>query len=827
MRYCPPNVSLDEIWTETGLSQCFLDTLGPPLLLGLIVIGGSIQFSVYHKYATPLDTRLLQRAGWYKFHVSLMILLVISALARLGAQCALGEPMGHQLVWALCLSPAWVFSALLTRLERHWALPSVPTHGHGLPLLLFWAASMVQEALAFLGLHNPDWWFHLHSKRDMAEMAFYATRFVLSLLVFAIGLKGPSVPSSRDYFLYSRGHVQAAESQPLMEEGEHSTFKGFMAKLRLLLPFLWPKNSHRLQLVVLMCLVLLVSGRAVNVFIPLLSKKVGAYMPLSWLSRISLIIMLTAASMTHTRYTHYVTTSGSDELSFSALLIAEEAPCNRAFGCTSKDPQVVQINPQSSAGACQTLVVGLASCAPCAIPVLPVPSLHLAHAQHGSPGATRNCSTSASVAYATKKEEDCRVGNRTEISVHDGTTTSFLRLETHKCFVECVSIFQVKYYNAEDYEIAGYKECIEKYQVAEWRTNASLSLLNSCQTLVIALGVLAGTLLCAHMVVDQSAGLGVGDYVLFLTYIMQLYTPLNFLGTYYRMIQRSFIDMENMFDLLNAKAEVIDAVNAPNLKLTKGDIRFNNVCFSYNPERPILKNVSFTVPAGHTIALVGPSGAGKSTIIRLLFRLYDIQSGSITIDGQEVSQVKQKSLRQVIGVVPQDTVLFNNDIRYNIRYGRVEASDVEVEDAARAAELHQQILTFPKGYATVVGERGLKLSGGEKQRVAIARSLLKGPSIMLLDEATSSLDTQTERNIQASLDMICRNRTTLIVAHRLSTVIHADQILVLQEGEIVETGSHEELLEYGGLYASMWRQQQQRADAQPGSEASDEGYPEP
>ncbi|KAG0415713.1 hypothetical protein HPB47_007111 [Ixodes persulcatus] len=830
MRYCPPNVSLDEIWTETGLSQCFLDTLGPPLLLGLIVIGGSIQFSVYRKYATPLDTRLLQRAGWYKFHVSLMILLAISALARLGAQCALGEPMGHQLVWALCLSPAWVFSALLTRLERHWALPSVPTHGHGLPLLLFWAASMVQEALAFLGLHNPDWWFHLHSKRDMAEMAFYATRFVLSLLVFAIGLKGPSVPSSRDYFLYSRGHVQAAESQPLMEEGEHSTFKGFTAKLRLLLPFLWPKNSHRLQLVVLMCLVLLVSGRAVNVFIPLLSKKVvdslknEKALVYPW-QEIMLYVFLwclqgqgSSSLLSNVRSYFWISVQQYTVKEIEVELYSHLHHLSMRWHLSRKTGEVLKILDRGTTSVTSLLSYILFNILP-AIADIVVAVVYFTVSFNAWFGlivfVTMVLYLACTISLTEWRTKFRREMNLLDNAAQARGVDALLNFET------------VKYYNAEDYEIAGYKECIEKYQVAEWRTNASLSLLNSCQTLVIALGVLAGTLLCARMVVDQSVGLGVGDYVLFLTYIMQLYTPLNFLGTYYRMIQRSFIDMENMFDLLNAKAEVIDAVNAPNLKLTKGDIRFNNVCFSYNPERPILKNVSFTVPAGHTIALVGPSGAGKSTIIRLLFRLYDIQSGSITIDGQEVSQVKQKSLRQVIGVVPQDTVLFNNDIRYNIRYGRVEASDVEVEDAARAAELHQQILAFPKGYATMVGERGLKLSGGEKQRVAIARSILKGPSIMLLDEATSSLDTQTERNIQASLDMICRNRTTLIVAHRLSTVIHADQILVLQDGEIVETGSHEELLEYGGLYASMWRQQQQRADAQPGSEASDEGYPEP
>ncbi|WAQ94586.1 ABCB6-like protein [Mya arenaria] len=294
------------------------------------------------------------------------------------------------------------------------------------------------------------------------------------------------------------------------------------------------------------------------------------------------------------------------------------------------------------------------------------------------------------------------------------------------------------------------------------------------QNIVITGGVLAGSLLCAWAVVHELNGLHltVGDYVLFGTYIIQLYGPLNFLGTYYRMIQQAFIDMENMFELLEVGMEIQDEPNAPDMQIRYGEIEFKDVQFRYEPAKQILKGITFKVPAGHTYALV-----------------------------------KQESLRKGIGVVPQDTVLFNNDILYNIRYGRVTAEDDEVHDAADAADIHSRILTFPAKYETVVGERGLKLSGGEKQRVAIARTLLKAPAIVLLDEATSALDTKTERNIQSSLARVCENRTTIIVAHRLSTIIHADQILVLDEGEIIERGTHEELLSSEGIYHEMWQQQ--------------------
>lgn len=319
-------------------------------------------------------------------------------------------------------------------------------------------------------------------------------------------------------------------------------------------------------------------------------------------------------------------------------------------------------------------------------------------------------------------------------------------------------------------------------------------------------------MLCVYLVVHHQT-LTVGDFVLFFTYLMDLYMPLNWFGTYYRAIQKNFVDMENMFDLLKEEEEIVDAPGSSPLRTSGGSIEFKDVTFGYTPEKLVLKNVSFKVPPGKTVAIVGPSGAGKSTIVRLLFRFYDISSGAVLIDGQDIKLITQQSLRQAIGVVPQDTVLFNNSIFYNIEYGKIGASDDEVYEAARMADIHDRILTFPEGYQTKVGERGLRLSGGEKQRVAIARTLLKAPVIVLLDEATSALDTNTERNIQAALNRVCSNRTTLIIAHRLSTIIHADEILVLKDGSVAEKGRHEELLmQENGIYAQMWQQQLKNLD---------------
>lgn len=379
--------------------------------------------------------------------------------------------------------------------------------------------------------------------------------------------------------------------------------------------------------------------------------------------------------------------------------------------------------------------------------------------------------------------------------------------ETRARSVDSLLNFEtVKYYGAENYEVECYREAILKYQKEEWNSMITLNILNTIQNVIVCLGLIAGSLLCAYLVVHEK-GLTVGDYVLFASYIIQLYVPLNWFGTFYRAIQKNFVDMENMFDLMKEEQEVIDAPGAPPLQCMRGGIDFSNVTFGYSPEKIILRNITFNIAPGKTVALVGPSGAGKSTIMRLLFRFYDVGTGAIMIDGQNIKTVTQESLRSAIGVVPQDTVLFNNTIKYNIKYGKLISSDTDVITAARSADIHEKILTFPQQYDTQVGERGLRLSGGEKQRVAIARTILKAPQIVLLDEATSALDTQTERNIQSALAKVCVNRTTLIIAHRLSTIIHSDEILVLKDGEVVERGRHEQLLIDDGLYADMWNQQ--------------------
>jgi ABC-type transport system involved in Fe-S cluster assembly fused permease/ATPase subunit len=369
----------------------------------------------------------------------------------------------------------------------------------------------------------------------------------------------------------------------------------------------------------------------------------------------------------------------------------------------------------------------------------------------------------------------------------------------------------VKYFAAEEREARRYDRSMARYEDASVKAYTSLAVLNAGQATIFTIGLSVTMIMCAYGI--RQGTNTVGDFVMINAMMIQLYQPLNFMGMVYREIKQATVDIEMMFNILMKPAEIEDKPDAKPLAVKSGGVRFENVAFSYDPARPILKGISFEVPAGKTVAIVGPSGAGKSTISRLLFRFYDASAGRILIDGEDIRDVSQKSLRAAIGMVPQDTVLFNDTIRYNIRYGRWEANDAEVEEAARLAQIDTFIRMSPHGYETEVGERGLKLSGGEKQRVAIARTILKAPPILVLDEATSALDSHTERDIQDALDRVSRNRTTLVIAHRLSTIVGADEIIVLEAGVIVERGTHQQLLAKGGLYASMWNRQREAEEA--------------
>ena len=402
--------------------------------------------------------------------------------------------------------------------------------------------------------------------------------------------------------------------------------------------------------------------------------------------------------------------------------------------------------------------------------------------------------------------------NRTDSEANTRAIDSLLNFET------------VKYFGNESHEANRFDQSMAQYESAAVRSQTSLALLNIGQGVIIAFGMCSVMLLAAQGIIDGE--LTIGDFVLINTFMMQLYQPLGFLGFVYREIKQSLVDMDKMFELIEVHTEVADTPGAAPLQISAGDVAFEHVDFGYEANRQILHDVSFRVPAGHTVAIVGPSGAGKSTISRILFRFYDVQGGRVLIDGQDVRGVSQQSLRANVGIVPQDTVLFNDSIRYNIRYGRVDATDEEIEAAAKLAQIHDFVATLPDGYDTAVGERGLKLSGGEKQRVAIARTILKDPAILLFDEATSALDSQTEKEIQAALRLVSRDRTTLVIAHRLSTIVDADEIIVLEAGRIVERGRHEALLAANNTYAAMWQRQQEQAEALQRLERLDKDEPQ-
>ena len=583
--------------------------------------------------------------------------------------------------------------------------------------------------------------------------------------------------------------------------------EGFRA-LRGLLPYLWPRDAPDLRVRVVAALALLAGAKVINIAVPFLYKHAvdtlsGKY----GLVTVPVMLILAYGAAR-------VCTQGFNELRDAVFAKVEQRAIRRLALSTFRHLHSLSLRfhlDRRTGGLARAVGRGtqaidflltfiLFNIVPTVVEILIV--CGILWRLYDWQFAAVTFATIAVYIGFTFAMTDWRVRFRQEMNSRDteantNAVDSLINYET------------VKYFANEEHEAQRYDRSLQAYERAAVRSETTLALLNVGQGIIIACGLIGVMLLAALGVAEQR--MTVGDFVLVNTYLIQLYLPLNFLGMVYRNIKQSLADLEQMLALLKEAPEIVDRQGAPALAARQGAVAFRQVDFRYDPRRSILEDIDFTIKPGETVAIVGSSGAGKSTIARLLFRFYDVDAGAIEIDGQDIREVTQDSLRRAIGVVPQDTVLFNDTVLYNIAYGRPGASRAEIEAAARFARIHDFVIGLPDGYDTMVGERGLKLSGGEKQRVAIARVILKAPEILIFDEATSALDTKTEREIQASLAEVAAGRTTLIIAHRLSTIVDADQILVLDAGHIVERGHHRELLARDGLYAAMWARQQEAA----------------
>jgi ATP-binding cassette subfamily B protein len=596
------------------------------------------------------------------------------------------------------------------------------------------------------------------------------------------------------------------------ESGDVAT-KSYWSTLRSLLPYLWPDGRADLKARIVLAMAALVMAKIFTIAFPLLyGAAVDALDPSNHVAQtvgvaIALILAYGVARILMQGFAQL-----RDAIAAKAVYNAVQAVAGRTFRhihalslrfhLERKTGGLTRVIERGTKGIDILLFYALFSIVPTILELALVSFILLVEYHWGFAAIT--IATVVLYGWFTIRLTEWRTAIRRQMNDSDTEANT-------KAVDSLLNYETVKYFNNEEHEAKRFDKAMARFAAASEKAQMSLSLLNTGQAVIITVGLVAVMVLAAYMI--STGAMTIGGLVVVNGFLVQLYVPLNLLGTVYREINQALVDMEKMFDVLGVRQEVEDKPGAPDLKVSGGEIRFENVVFAYEPERTILQGVSFTVPAGKTVAVVGPSGAGKSTISRILYRFYDIASGRVTIDGQDIRDVSQDSVRAAIGIVPQDTVLFNDTIRYNIRYGRIDAGDAEIEEAARLAQIEPFIRELPDGFAAMVGERGLKLSGGEKQRVAIARTILKNPPILLLDEATSALDTHTEREIQAALQGVSRGRTTLVIAHRLSTVVDADEIIVLDHGRIIERGRHADLLKRAGAYAAMWNRQREAAAA--------------
>jgi len=602
----------------------------------------------------------------------------------------------------------------------------------------------------------------------------------------------------------SRGRPVTALGPPRQK----GRLKEELRALKTLAPYLWPRDALGLRVRVVLAVLCLLAGKLVTIYVPFLYKHiVDALSPNNAVVAVPVILIVGYGSAR-------VMSQGFNELRTAVFAKVSQRAIRQIALSTFRHIHALSLRfhlDRRTGGLARALERGIAgidfllsfmlfNIVPTFFEMLLVCAI-MWRLYNWTFAAITFATITIYITF-TFSLTDWRVRFRREMNERNSEANtkgvdSLLNFET------------VKYFANEEHEARRYDAALQAYERAAVRSDTSLAALNLGQGSIIATGLVGVMVFAGHGI--ATGGMTIGDFVLVNAYLIQLYTPLSFLGVVYRNVKQSLTDLEQMTTLLAVKPEIKDRPGAPPLAAGAGAVAFRHVDFAYDKRRPILSDVDFRVPAGATVAIVGPSGAGKSTIARLLFRFYDVDAGSIEIDGQDIRNITQDSLRRAIGVVPQDAVLFNDTIYYNIAYGRPGATRAEVEEAARLARIHEFVRTLPDGYETIVGERGLKLSGGEKQRVAIARVILKAPKILAFDEATSALDTKTERAIQASLAEVSAGRTTLVIAHRLSTIVDADEILVLDGGRVIERGHHTELVRRRGVYATMWTRQQDAA----------------